>query len=315
MGKYRGKSRIVLRPKTTEDVSKIMKHCWERRIGVVPQGGNTGLVGGGVPVNDEVVLNLSSMNSVRSFDPVSGILVADAGCVLEVLSQQIAPHGFIMPVDLGAKGSCHIGGNVATNAGGLRLLRYGSLHGTVLGLEVVMPDGTIIDQLSTLRKDNTGYDLKQLFIGAEGTLGVITGVSILTPPMPQSSNNLVLALNSFESVIPVFKKTRAKLSEILSAFEYFDRNSYELVVRHKLGKALAEDEIGDAPAFVLVETSGGNKEHDEAKLQEFLEEVMSDESLVKTGVLAQATEQFQQLWRERHTNTTSAYLSRRLRMW
>ncbi|KAG8791569.1 hypothetical protein FRC17_008736 [Serendipita sp. 399] len=159
-----------------------------------------------------------------------------------------------------------------------------------------MPDGTIIDQLSTLRKDNTGYDLKQLFIGAEGTLGVITGVSILTPPMPQSSNNLVLALNSFESVLPVFKKTRTKLSEILSAFEYFDRNSYELVVRHNLGKSLAEDEIGDAPAFVLVETSGGNKEHDEAKLQEFLEEVMSDESLVTTGVLAQATEQFQQLW-------------------
>ena len=127
------------------------------------------------------------MNTIRSFDSVSGALIADAGCVLEVLSQHIAPHGYIMPVDLGAKGSCHIGGNVATNAGGLRLLRYGSLHGTVLGLEVVMPDGTIIDQLSTLRKDNTGYDLKQLFIGAEGTLGIITGVSILTPPMPQVS--------------------------------------------------------------------------------------------------------------------------------
>ena len=138
-------------------------------------------------MKDEVVLSLGSMNTIRSFDTVSGVLVADAGCVLEVLSQQIAPHGYIMPVDLGAKGSCHIGGNVATNAGGLRLLRYGSLHGTVLGLEVVMPDGTIIDQLSTIRKDNTGYDLKQLFIGAEGTLGVITGVSILTPPMPQVS--------------------------------------------------------------------------------------------------------------------------------
>jgi FAD/FMN-containing dehydrogenase len=140
-----------------------------------------------VPVNDEVVLSLSSMNKIRSFDPVSGILVSDAGCILESLSEYIAPQGFIMPIDLGAKGSCHIGGNVATNAGGLRLLRYGSLHGTVLGLEVVLPDGTIIDQLSTLRKDNTGYDLKQLFIGAEGTLGIITGVSILTPPMPQAS--------------------------------------------------------------------------------------------------------------------------------
>lgn len=143
--------------------------------------------GGSVPIKDEVVLSLGAMNNVRSFDPISGILVADAGCILEALSQYIAPHGYIMPVDLGAKGSCHIGGNVATNAGGLRLLRYGSLHGTVLGLEVVLPDGTIVDQLTTLRKDNTGYDLKQLFIGAEGTLGVITGVSILTPPMPRVS--------------------------------------------------------------------------------------------------------------------------------
>jgi hypothetical protein len=117
-----------------------------------------------------------------------GVLVADAGCVLESLSEYIAPHSYIMPVDLGAKGSCHIGGNVATNAGGLRLLRYGSLHGSVLGLEVVLPDGTVLDQVSTLRKDNTGYDLKQLFIGAEGTLGIITAVSILTPPAPAVSS-------------------------------------------------------------------------------------------------------------------------------
>ena len=218
MGKYKGQSRVVLKPRSTEEVSRIMKHCWERRIGVVPQGGNTGLVGtsfsysqsestdllrtgGGVPVKDEVVVTLSGMSNVRYFDPVSGngalfcagslylisvlgILVADAGCVLESLSEYIAPYSYIMPVDLGAKGSCHIGGNVATNAGGLRLLRYGSLHGTVLGLEVVLPDGTVLDQLSTLRKDNTGYDLKQLFIGAEGTLGIITAVSILTPPAP-----------------------------------------------------------------------------------------------------------------------------------
>lgn len=220
------------------------------------------------------------MNQVRSFDPVSGILVSDAGCILESLSEYIAPHGFIMPIDLGAKGSCHIGGNVATNAGGLRLLRYGSLHGTVLGLEVVLPDGTIVDQLSTLRKDNTGYDLKQLFIGAEGTLGIITGVSILTPPMPQvstiafsvpfslislqSTHNLVLALSSFSGVSPIFKQARSKLGEILSAFEYFDRNAYELVTKHHLGKPLPPDEITDAPAFVLVETSGGNTEHDEA---------------------------------------------------
>lgn len=168
-----------------------------------------------------------------------------------------------MPLDLGAKGSCQIGGNVATNAGGLRLLRYGSLHGSVLGLEVVLPSGQILNALTTLRKDNTGYDLKQLFIGSEGTLGVITGVSILTPPIPRASNNVILALPRFENVLPLFGEVKARLGEILSAFEWLDRGSYDLAVKHGQGRALSEDEVEGAACFVLVETSGGRGEHDE----------------------------------------------------
>jgi FAD/FMN-containing dehydrogenase len=176
--------------------------------------------------------------------------------------------------------SCQIGGNISTNAGGLRLLRYGSLHGTVLGLEVVLPDGTILDNLSTLRKDNTGevtallkkiwvthhssgYDLKQLFIGAEGTLGVVTGVSILTPAAPRAVNNVILALPTFENVLPLFKLARGHLSEILSAFEFIDRTAYELSVKHGQGKGLSDEDIEGAECFVLLETSGGKKEHDE----------------------------------------------------
>ncbi|KAF8314318.1 FAD-binding domain-containing protein, partial [Clavulina sp. PMI_390] len=264
MGKYFGKSQCVLKPSSAEQVSQILKWCNEHEIAVVPQGGNTGLVGGGVPVRDEVILNLSNMNQVRSFDPLSGVLVADAGCILENLTNYLAPHKHIMPLDLGAKGSCHIGGNVATNAGGLRLLRYGSLHGSVLGLEVVLPDGSIMSELSGLRKDNTGYDLKQLFIGSEGTLGIITGVSILTPPAPSASSNMLLALPSFDSMGPVFKKTKEHLSEVLSAFEYFDRQAYDLVCHHTGRPALDADEVGDSQAFVLIETSGGKREHDEA---------------------------------------------------
>ena len=256
MDKYKGNSPVVLKPKTTDEVSKIIAYCYKKRIAVVPQGGNTGLVGGGVPVYDELVLNTEGMNQIRDFDDVSGaslslsrsfpfhsireltllpstgILTTDAGCILEVLSNYLAPKGYMMPLDLGAKGSCHIGGNVSTNAGGLRLLRYGSLHGSVLGIEAVLPDenGTVISVnmpggggAGPLRKDNTGasntlstswrrararargvqrsraptnkeltvgpphpagYDLKQLFIGAEGTLGIVTGVSILTPRLP-----------------------------------------------------------------------------------------------------------------------------------
>ncbi|KAJ2928931.1 hypothetical protein H1R20_g8295, partial [Candolleomyces eurysporus] len=297
IGRFRGQSNTVLKPKTTEEVSQILKWCNERRIGVCPQGGNTGLVGGSVPVKDEVILSLANMNKIRSFDPVSGILVADAGCILQSLTDYVAPHHHIMPIDLGAKGSCQIGGNVATNAGGLRLLRYGSLHGTVLGLEVVLPDGTILDQLTTLRKDNTGYDLKQLFIGAEGTLGVITGVSILTPPAPQASNNVVLALPSFKNVLPLYQIVKRQLSEVLSAFEFIDRTAYDLAVKHGQGRALKEDEIEGAECFVLVETSGGRRDHDEEKLNDLLESLLTaDEPLINTGVLAQNPAQFISLW-------------------
>ncbi|XP_031224383.1 D-2-hydroxyglutarate dehydrogenase, mitochondrial isoform X4 [Mastomys coucha] len=184
----RGCSKVLLRPQTSEEVSQILRHCYKRNLAVNPQGGNTGMVGGSVPVFDEVILSTALMNQVISFHDVSGILVCQAGCVLEELSRYVQERDFIMPLDLGAKGSCHIGGNVATNAGGLRFLRYGSLRGTVLGLEVVLADGTILNCLTSLRKDNTGYDLKQMFIGSEGTLGVITAVSIVCPPRPKAVN-------------------------------------------------------------------------------------------------------------------------------
>ncbi|KAG6836819.1 hypothetical protein H0H93_002841 [Arthromyces matolae] len=297
MGKYRGSSTTVLKPKTTEQVSEIVKWCNQRRIAIVPQGGNTGLVGGSVPLRDELIISLANMSKVRAFDPVSGILVADAGCILQSLTDYVAPHNHIMPIDLGAKGSCQIGGNVATNAGGLRLLRYGSLHGTVLGLEVVLPDGTILDQLATLRKDNTGYDLKQLFIGSEGTLGIITGVSILTPPAPQASNNVILALPSFKNVLPLYEIVKRQLSEILSAFEYIDRTAYDLAVKHGQGRALTDEEVAGAKCFVLVETSGGRREHDTEKLSDLLEHLLTaEEPLVTNGVMSQSPAQFSSLW-------------------
>lgn len=259
MNKYHGKSACVLKPKSTKEVSEIMKYCAERKLAVVPQGGNTGLVGGGVPVLDEVIINLSNLNKIRSFDEVNGTLVCDAGCILESLDNHLTEKGFMMPLDLGAKGSCHIGGNVATNAGGLRFLRYGSLHGNVLGLEVVLPNGTILEGLSTLRKDNTGFDLKQLFIGSEGTIGLITGVSIVTPKRPNAINVSVFAVDSFQAVQDVFKRVKSHCGEILSAFEFFDAQSMKLVTGHG-----AKDPFQDKhPFYVLIETSGSRKEHDD----------------------------------------------------
>ncbi|KAI9598830.1 d-2-hydroxyglutarate dehydrogenase [Syncephalis fuscata] len=297
MRKYRGQSSVVLLPKTTEQVSKVLAYCNERRLGVVPQGGNTGLVGGGVPVFDEVIISTQRLNKIRSFDAVSGTLSSDAGCVLEALDNYLAERGYMMPLDLGAKGSCHIGGNVATNAGGLRLLRYGSLHGTVLGLETVLPDGTVLDNMSTLRKDNTGYDLKQLFIGSEGTLGLITGVSILTPKRANSVNIALVGLDSFEKVQETFHTSRNMLSEVLSAFEFWDDKAATLVKNHGAAgnKNLFDKEY---PFYVLVETQGSNNEHDTAKLNLFLEKLLED-GIVEDGVVAQDDRQVKLLWARR----------------
>ncbi|KAL8696779.1 MAG: hypothetical protein Q9224_002625, partial [Gallowayella concinna] len=292
MRKYKGHTKLVIKPASAEELSKALKFCNDEMLAVVPQGGNSGLVGGSVPVYDEIVISTSRMNKTRSFDPVSGVLVVDAGCILETVDHFLAERGHIFPLDLGAKGSCQIGGNVATNAGGLRLLRYGSLHGTVLGLEVVLPDGTVMDDLTTLRKNNTGYDLKQLFIGGEGTLGVITGVSIHCPQRSQAVNVAFFGLESFEKVQEAYREAKSQLSEILSAFELMDGQSQELV--HHVTKKKRPLE-GEHPFYCLVETSGSNAEHDSEKLQNFLEHVMEKE-IVADGVQAQDESQIQSLW-------------------
>ncbi|OAA67377.1 D-lactate dehydrogenase 2 [Cordyceps fumosorosea ARSEF 2679] len=292
MHKYRGQARLVVKPKTTEQVSEILKYCNDRMLAVVPQGGNTGLVGGSVPVFDEVIISMARMNEIESFDDVSGSLVLGAGCVLEVADQYLAERGYIFPLDLGAKGSCQVGGNVATNAGGLRLLRYGSLHGSVLGMEAVLPDGTVMNDLCTLRKNNTGYDLKQLFIGAEGTIGIITKLCIQCPQRSPAVNVAFLGLESYEMAQRAFRAAKGQLSEILSAFELMDGLSQELVHRAK-GETMPLK--GQFPFYCLIETSGSNGEHDYAKLEAFLEDVMSQE-VVADGVVAQDATQIKALW-------------------
>ncbi|XP_051244724.1 D-2-hydroxyglutarate dehydrogenase, mitochondrial [Dicentrarchus labrax] len=294
----RGSSEVLLRPQTTEDVSQILKYCNSRNLAVNPQGGNTGLVGGSVPVYDEIILSTALMNNILTFDSISGILTCQAGCVLENLSLYLEERDYIMPLDLGAKGSCHIGGNVATNAGGLRLLRYGSLRGTVLGLEAVLADGQVLNCLAKLRKDNTGYDLKQLFIGSEGTLGVITAVSILCPRKPKSVNVVFLGCETFEQLLKTFQLCKGMLGEILSAYEFLDSECMRLLNTHlKL-----PNPISDCPFYVVIETSGSDPTHDGEKLHNFLDEAMTS-SLVTDGTVATEDSKIKALWsmRERVT--------------
>nr|GMD58159.1 D-2-hydroxyglutarate dehydrogenase, mitochondrial isoform X1 [Ipomoea batatas] len=278
MRKYKGASKLMLQPRSTEEVSQILKHCNSRCLAVVPQGGNTGLVGGSVPV----------------FDEVSGILVCEAGCILENLISFLDNQRFIMPLDLGAKGSCQIGGNVSTNAGGLRLLRYGSLHGNVLGVEAVLANGTVLDMLGTLRKDNTGYDLKHLFIGSEGSLGIITKVSILTPPKLSSVNLCFLACNDYASCQKLLLEAKTKLGEILSAFEFLDANAMDLVLKHLEG--VRNPLPSSIPNFyVLIETTGSNETYDKERLEAFLLHSM-ETGLITDGVVAQDINQASSCW-------------------
>lgn len=260
MHKYRGLTQLVLRPNTTEQISQILRYCNDHRLAVVPQGGNTGLVGGSVPVFDEIVVNLGRMNKIRGFDEVSGILVADAGVILEMADGYLAERKHIFPLDLGAKGTCQVGGTVATNAGGLRLLRYGSMHGNILGIEAVLPDGTIMDDLNTLRKNNTGYDLKQLFIGGEGTIGIITAISILCPQRSPAVNVAAFGIESYEKCQTAFREAKRQLSEIISAFEFMDGNSQKVLQRAK-DMRLPMD--GEYPFYCLIEISGSNPDHDQ----------------------------------------------------
>ncbi|EFA85427.1 Putative actin interacting protein [Heterostelium album PN500] len=302
MNKYHGNSQLVLRPKSTEQVSQILKYCNERRLAVVPQGGNTGLVGGSVPVHDEIVLSLQSMNKIHEFDSVTGVLTCDAGCILESLEQYLEPRGFTVPLDLGAKGSCQIGGNAATNAGGIRLLRYGSMHANVMGVEAVLADGTIVDCLSTLRKDNTGYDLKQLFIGSEGTLGVITKLAILTPAKPTSVHVALLSCDSFDEVKKLLIEAKKQLGDILSAFEFMDRSCIDVVLEHQ--PQAREPFDSKFKFYVLLEVSGFNEQHDNEKLNSYLEDVIS-RKMVADGTFASDSKSIAEFWKLRETITES----------
>ena len=296
-GHYEGSSKLVLKPATTDEVSKILSYCNDKTLPVVPQGGNTGLVGGSVPIFDEIIISMSRMNHVLGFDEVSSVLSCQAGCVLQDLENWLDDYGHIMPLDLGAKGSCQIGGNVATNAGGVRFIRHGSLKGNIVGLEAVLADGTIIDNMSSLRKDNTGYDLKQLFIGSEGTLGIITALSITTPKASSATNLAFFACSTFENVCNVYKNARSQLGEILSAVEFLDNSSVKIVLeelthlKHPFGSL--EDE--GSPFYILIETSGSNDGHDKEKLDNFLNQLMED-ALVENGIVAQDATQIRNIW-------------------
>lgn len=293
-----GTPRVVLRPRRVEEVAEIVRFCAERSIPVVPQGGHTGLVGGATPSADgaEVVVSLERLNRVREIDAANYTMIAEAGCTLQQVQSAADAENRQFPLRLGSQGTCQLGGNIATNAGGLNVLRYGMARDLVLGLEVVLPDGRIWNGLRKLRKNNTGYDLKQLFLGSEGTLGIVTAACLKLFPRPTQIETAILAVASAEHAVQLFNRARSDLSDLLTAFELMPRNCIELSIAAVPGQ---RDPLGQtSPYYVLLEATSSGRIELRAVMENFLSEAL-ETVLITDGALANSTAQSTAFWRLR----------------
>jgi len=294
--KYQGHSPLLLKPKTTAQVAAILAICNETHSAIVPQGGNTGLVGGQIPQSGEVLLSLARMNAVRHLDAAGMSMIVEAGCILADVQRAADDAQRYFPLSLAAEGSCTIGGNLSTNAGGINVLRYGSARDLVLGLEVVLADGRVLESLRTLRKDNTGYDLKQLFIGAEGTLGVITAAALKLFPKPQSRATAFVAVRDPQAAVALLGRLQEASGGMVCAFELIPRIALELVLAHI--PQTVDPLKSPSPWYVLMEaTSAGSTALGET-VQDALEQAMQS-GLASDATLAANEAQRMALWRLR----------------
>jgi FAD/FMN-containing dehydrogenase len=296
-----GRALAVVRPGNTAEVAAVVKACVRHGTSLVPQGGNTGLVVGSVPdgTGTQVVLSLARMKSVRHLDAANMTITVEAGCVLQALQEAACNAGFLFPLSLAAEGSCTIGGNLATNAGGTQVLRYGNARDLCLGLEVVTAQGNIWNGLSGLRKDNTGYDLRDLFIGSEGTLGIITAATLKLYPLPAAQLTAWAALPSLEAAVALLGLAHRHLGSSLTGFEVMGRFALSLVARHFPQQRVPMWQ--DAPFCVLLEISDSESEpHARAQFERLLEAAL-EQGEITDAVVAENLAQARQLWHIRES--------------
>lgn len=298
-GTWEGRSPLVLRPRTTQEVAAIVKICAATGTPVVPQGGNTGVTYGGLPAKDmsEIVVSTARMRTIREIDPVNDTMTVEAGVVLKEIQAAAAEAGRLFPLSLGAEGSCQIGGNISTNAGGIQVLRYGNTRNLVLGLEVVLPDGRVWNGMRGLRKDNTGYDMKQLFIGGEGTLGIITAAVLRLFPKPSEAQTAWIAVDDPTAGLNLLVHMKSKLGESITSFELICRSIIDILIAGVPGHA---NPLSAAhPWYVLMEVSGQGEAGSLAEpLANALESAV-EKGLVRDAVIATSGEQARKLWQMR----------------
>jgi D-lactate dehydrogenase (cytochrome) len=294
---YHGRSPLVLRPGTVAEVSAILKLANDTATPIVPQGGNTGLVGGQTPHHGEVVLSLTRLDRIREVDPTSNTMTCEAGVVLAKAQEAAAAAGRLFPLSLGAEGSCTIGGNLSTNAGGTGALAYGVARDLVLGLEVVLADGRVLNTLRKLKKDNTGYDLRNLFIGAEGTLGIITAAVLRLFPRPRAVETAFAGVPSPQAALALLNLAGERAPGAVTGFELIPRIALEFAVKHA---PMCRDPLARAyPWYALVELSSQAREGLRAAIEDILE-AGEDRSLVEDATIAASLEQANAFWLLRH---------------
>jgi FAD/FMN-containing dehydrogenase len=297
----RGRALAVVRPASTEQVARVVQACARAGVSLVPQGGNTGLVVGSIPDDSgqQIVLSLQRMSRVRALDEANLTVTVEAGCILQTLQEHARQHGFLFPLSLAAEGSCTLGGNLATNAGGTQVLRYGNARELCLGLEVVTAQGEVWEGLSGLRKDNTGYDLRDLFIGSEGTLGVITAATLKLHPLPASRLTAWAAVPSMAEAVALLGLAQRELSASLTGFEAMSQFALSLVAKHFPQQRVPFYE--STPWCVLLENSDHESaEHARAMFERLLEKAL-EQGLVSDAVVAENIAQAQQLWHIRES--------------
>jgi len=285
----------LLRPDSTEQLSQVMRHCHEHGQSMVIEGGRTGVVAGAESRAEDVIISLERMSAIESVDEVGGTAIIQGGAVLQTVQEQLAEQGFLFPLDLGARGSCTIGGTVATNAGGMNVLRYGMMRHLVLGLEAVLADGTVVSSMNQMLKNNTGYDLKQLFIGSEGTLGVVTRAVLRLFPLPASRQTAMVATQSFDELVHLLRTSQAELAGTHSAYDVM-WNSYYRAVTEPGGHRPPMDR--DHAFYVMIEAEGADPEADDLRFNRLLEQTLESACIVD-AVIPKSDAERRALWNVR----------------
>jgi FAD/FMN-containing dehydrogenase len=305
-GVFTGQAELIARPSTTEEVSKIVRSCAKARISIVPQGGNTSMCGGSVPLatGPSIILSLARMDKIRDMDEKNYTMTVEAGCILQKLQEIANKSNRCFPLSLAAEGSCMIGGNLATNAGGTNVLRYGNARDLVLGLEVVLPDGQILESLQALRKDNTGYDLKQLFLGSEGTLGIITAAVLKLFPKPRRIYAAYCAVKDVAAAIELLNRARPESGDCIETFELISRLVMDLVLKHIPNTQDPLPERYDHYVLIELASTADDDEELHRRFEAILATAMED-GLILDAALAQSEAQRLAFWALRENATES----------